>query len=182
MRKIADYSLRLLIVCTIASGLLAYVYETTFPRIQANIEKEKLAKVKDLLPEDTLNIKELKKDQIIFFRGFSRNSQNGTIIETSSNGYGGPINLLVGIDKDGKVTDVAVVSHKETPGLGAKIEETKFLGQFKGRGPRDVMLKKDSGNPNDGIDAIAAATISSRAVTKAVRESLEKYGEVKNVR
>jgi len=179
--KIIDYSLRLLILCAIASGLLTYVYESTSSRIAENVAKEKSVKARSILPEDTAAIKEFKDGTTTFFRGYSKDGLNGTVVEASSKGYGGPINLLVGIDKDGRVIDVAVASHKETPGLGAKIEETRFIGQFKGRSVAEVTLKKDSGN-NDGIDAIAAATISSRAVTKAVKESLERYGEVKNVR
>ena len=181
MMKIVDYSIRLLVLCAIAAGLLTYVYETTAVRIADNVAKAKSVKAKMILPEDTASVKEFKDGKMTFFRGYSKNGLNGTVVEASAKGYGGPINLLVGIDKDGKVIDVAVVSHLETPGLGAKIEEKKFIGQFKGKGVSEMVLKKDSGN-NDGIDAIAAATISSRAVTKAVKEAFETYAEVKDVR
>lgn len=179
--KIIDYSLRLLVICAIAAGLLTYVYESTFTRIAENVAKAKAVKAKDILPGDTVAVKEFKDGEKIFFRGYSKNDMNGTVVEASSKGYGGAIDLLVGIDKYGKVIDVAVVSHKETPGLGAKIEEKKFIGQFKGKGVSDMILKKDSSN-NEGIDAIAAATISSRAVTKAVKEAFERYNKVKDAR
>ncbi|MFA5104333.1 MAG: RnfABCDGE type electron transport complex subunit G [Candidatus Margulisiibacteriota bacterium] len=179
--KIVDYSLRLLIICAVAAGLLTYVYETTYDRIADNAAKAKSIKAKAILPEGTVTVKEFKDGEAVFFRGYSKNGLSGTVVEASSKGYGGPISLLVGTDKDGKVIDIAIASHLETPGLGAKIEEKKFIGQFKGRSAAEVVLKKDSNNI-DGIDAITAATISSRAVTRAVKEALLKYNEVKNVR
>lgn len=179
--KIIDYSIRLLIICAVAAGLLTYVYESTSTRIAENTAKAKSIKARAILPADTSTVKEFKDGDKTFFRGYSKKGMNGTVVEASSKGYGGPVNLLVAIDNDGKVIDVAVVSHLETPGLGAKIEEKKFIEQFKGKNASQMTMKKDSGN-KDGIDAIAAATISSRAVTKAVKDSFEKYGEVKNAR
>jgi len=76
--------------------------------------------------------------------------------------------MLVGINKDYAIRDVAILSHTETPGLGSKITEEAFTGQFIGLETGDVALSKDGGR----IDAITGATISSRAVTEAIQEKM----------
>ena len=92
-------------------------------------------------------------------------------LEVASNGYGGPIRILVGMAADGSVIDIAVISHNETPGLGKKIETAHFKDQFRNPTLKEMYLKKES--PDGAIDAITAATISSRAVTDGVRKALE---------
>lgn len=95
-------------------------------------------------------------------------------------GYSGRINLLVGIGSDGRLTGVRVVSHAETPGLGDAIETRKsgwILG-FTGRSLVDPpverwKVKRDGG----AFDQLTGATITPRAVVKAVRRSLEYYAE-----
>ena len=82
-------------------------------------------------------------------------------------GYSGTIRLVYGVDASGALTGVQVLEHTETPGLGAKIT-TAWIDQFKGKTRDEVALKKDGG----AIDAIAAATISSRAVTRAVHDGM----------
>ncbi|WP_237058192.1 electron transport complex subunit RsxG [Microbulbifer sediminum] len=91
-------------------------------------------------------------------------------------GYGGPINLLVGVNRDGTVAGVRVTSHSETPGLGDKIEVKKsdwildFNGKSLGNPPRDQwQVQKDGG----AFDQFSGATITPRAVVTQVREVLE---------
>ncbi|MES0874611.1 electron transport complex subunit RsxG [Sinimarinibacterium thermocellulolyticum] len=95
-------------------------------------------------------------------------------------GYGGPIALLVGIAYDGRITGVRVTAHKETPGLGDKIDLSRndWILDFDGRslldpGPRDWAVKKDGGV----FDQFAGATITPRAVVKAVHRSLQYFAE-----
>lgn len=181
--KVIDYALRLFLVCAVASGILAYVYESTASRVKLNAERQKILKAKNLLPAEAVDIKEVSAGGVVFFEGLSRSGQrDGVIIESGFKGYGGLINLLVGVGNDGKIIGVVVISHSETPGLGAKVGDAQFLSQFKGKGKGAVALKKDAGNSQDGIDAVAAATISSRAVVNAVQQALEKYEEVKDAR
>ncbi len=86
---------------------------------------------------------------------------------TSPNGYGGAINLAVGILRDGAISGISVISQSETPGLGAVCAEKKFTDQFKGI--RDVVeyVKTGKTEPNQ-IDAISGATKTTSAVTEAV--------------
>ncbi|HSV91820.1 MAG TPA: FMN-binding protein, partial [Desulfobacterales bacterium] len=75
--------------------------------------------------------------------------------------------LVYGVDASGALTGVQVLEHTETPGLGAKIT-TAWIDQFKGKTRDEVALRKDGG----AIDAIAAATISSRAVARAIHDGM----------
>jgi electron transport complex protein RnfG len=96
-------------------------------------------------------------------------------------GYSGKIEIMMGVDPEGTITGIEIVSHAETPGLGAKIEkEEKWPG--KGSGPgglvgkslaNNLKVKKDGGE----IDQITGATISPRAIVKAVKKGLEFYKE-----
>jgi len=83
-------------------------------------------------------------------------------------GYGGAIDILVGLQPDGKLRGIRIISQQETPGLGAKISEPTFLDQFVGLSASEVELSKDGG----AIDAITGATISSRAVADEVRDAI----------
>ncbi len=100
----------------------------------------------------------------------------GVAFEVSGRGYNGKITLLMGIDADGRILGVRVLSHTETPGLGDKINERKsnwifnFDGKSLGSPPPDQWkVKKDGG----AFDQLSGATITPRAVVKAVREGLE---------
>ncbi len=104
--------------------------------------------------------------------------ENGTItavaIETfSDGGFGGKVELIIGMLMDGTVTGYKVIEQKETPGLGSKIAEKKFAGQFVGLNAYQdqFKLQKDGGE----IDAVTGATISSRAVIDAVQKAVQTY-------
>ncbi len=88
-------------------------------------------------------------------------------------GYGGPIDILVGIEPGGTLRGIRIISQQETPGLGAKITEAAFLDKFVGVAITELDLSRDGGT----IDAITGATISSRAVVDALKETLQTSGE-----
>jgi len=103
---------------------------------------------------------------------------SAVVLETSTRGYSGEIGLVVGIDREGKVTGVRVTRHSETPGLGDKIEVAKsdWVHHFVGRhladpDPARWAVRKDGGV----FDQFAGATITPRAVVGAVKRSLELY-------
>ncbi|MDZ7837899.1 MAG: FMN-binding protein [Actinomycetota bacterium] len=87
----------------------------------------------------------------------------------SGNGYGGEISIMVGLDADLDIKDVSIVSHTETPGLGSRVTEDAFTGQFEGLSAQKIALSSAGGE----IDAISGATISSEAVTSAIKETME---------
>lgn len=175
MNKILTFALRLALVCVIASGVLAAVYKGTAGRISANKAAEKMQRLKWVLPGCD-SIETSSRDGIEFYIGKKDDMVYGYAVETHALGYSGPIRMLVGMDTDGKITDFSILSHKETPGLGAKAKEPFFQKQFKGLDVEHLKLKKDF--PDGTIDALTAATITSRAVTDGLKEGLEKISGI----
>lgn len=170
--------LALFAVALASSASVGYVYELTKePIAQAQLAKKTNA-IKEVVPEfdnspieeqytidsdiGPLNVYPAKKDGKVV----------GIALESMTNqGYGGTIKIMVGFLPDGIIYDTAVIEHKETPGLGDKMEKAKsdFTDQFKGKNPSQfkLMVVKDGGN----VDAITAATISSRGFCDAVKRA-----------
>ena len=89
----------------------------------------------------------------------------GYCVEVGPTGFGGALDTMVGIDSDGKVTGISVISaSSETPGLGARSTEPEFQAQFADQVGTEVAVAKDGGS----IDALTGATITSRAVSEGV--------------
>ncbi len=95
-------------------------------------------------------------------------------LETTE-GYGDLITLMVAFKADGTINGIDIISHTETPGLGAKADEDKFKGQFSGKAISELTVLKGGGSKPQDVDAIGGATITSVAVTKAINEAIEYY-------
>lgn len=100
----------------------------------------------------------------------------GAAVESSANGFGGALTVLVGFDADGKIIDYSLLSHAETPGLGSKAADwfkKGGKGDITGKNPGDkpLTVSKDGGE----IDAITASTITSRAFLNAVNAAYAAY-------
>jgi RnfABCDGE-type electron transport complex G subunit len=133
-----------------------------------------------------MEVTEPQKDmdkKLAFFPGFDENGNlvGMTIKAISKIGYGGDINFMIGVDPDGKILEISILSMQETPGLGTKIKEKSFQDQFVGKSlstGATLTLKKDDSKIGD-IDAVSGATISSRAMTNTVRRALSYYKDHK---
>jgi len=135
------------------------------------IEETKQQAIDDMLEEQFPEMDDSEyDDDIEVYSVLAEGSVVGYAFMTEATGYGGSIDILVALknttleDGDIVLRGISVISHTETPGLGAKIEEVSFSGQFKGVNLNDVLLTEDGGK----IDAISGATISSSAVVDAV--------------
>lgn len=105
----------------------------------------------------------------------------GYVVNVLSKGYGGDVEIIVGIGADLHITNVVIGSHNETAGLGANATKPDFTDQF--RGKKKPVLSKDDPNSDQAIDALTGATITSRAVIAGldtVVELAEKLMEGKN--
>ena len=95
---------------------------------------------------------------------------------SSATGYHGVIEIMVGVGLDGKLTGISIMTHTETPGLGARIVEPDFTDQFRGQELSDELkLSSDGGQ----VDGISGASISSKGVVTAVRKALELFPKIK---
>ena len=104
----------------------------------------------------------------------------GYVFETESKGYGGTVSVMTGISEEGSVTGVVILSHEETPGLGANAEKEEFLQQYQQPAPEGGLSVVKYQTPQEGqVEAITGATITTAAVTDAVNEAIEQYYAVK---
>tara|TARA_B100000315_G_scaffold212833_1_gene210431 strand:+ start:121 stop:633 length:513 start_codon:yes stop_codon:yes gene_type:complete len=160
MNETIRLTLTLTIICILSAVALSFVYENMNPIIEENKAIRLKAALKEVIPladnfEEAGDIQ--KSEEIIYiFRGLKDNRIIGYAILSEALGYGGDIKILTGINKDKEIIGIKIMEHLETPGLGARIEEEEFLGQF-------------IGNP-ESIDAITGATISSTAVIDTVED------------
>lgn len=97
------------------------------------------------------------------------------IAATSPSGYGGNVQVAIGITTDGTLTGFNVVSHSETAGLGSKCTEPDFTEQFKGKKAEPLAYSKTGASADNEIDAIGGATITTGAVTDAVNAAIAFY-------
>ena len=176
----------LFVVTVVAALALGGVYTVTKEPIAIAKRKKVEKAVKDVVPGfDTIR-SEFKvlgdddKDSLTFFETYKGDKKIGTAVKTySPDGFGGMVWIMVGFSPDGTILNTAVLDHKETPGLGDKmdIKKSDFSVQFKGKNPKDFNLtvKKDGGD----VDAITAATISSRAFCDAVKRAYKEFEKEK---
>lgn len=174
----------LTLITLVSSAAMGYVYELTKKPIAiAKAAKKNLA-IKRVTPEfDNKPGEEFYKvpadgDTINFYIARNGGDTVGYASETFSNqAFGGSLKLLVGFLPDGTIKEIAVLEHKETPGLGDKIVKSKsdWSKQFEGKNPDKFILKvtKDGGD----IDAITASTITSRAYCDAVQRAYDSFKE-----
>jgi electron transport complex protein RnfG len=166
--------LSLTLISLAASASLGFVHEFTKKPIELSNLNKKLNAIKQVVPVfnnnpdremyklptgegDSLEVYPAKKDNVLVGYAISTNTKKG---------FSGKVRLAVGFKPDGTIFNITVLEHKETPGLGSKMTDPLFRDQFIDKNPSNFQMKvkKDGGM----IDAITAATISSRAYCDAV--------------
>lgn len=176
--NLKNMALSLTLVCLVCSALLGVVYSMTAEPIHKAEEAKVAASIARVLPafEGMPEKASFESDGTSYTYYMVPGS--GCAIISTVGGFGGPLSLMVGIDEEGKLVNTVVLSHSETPGLGAKCTtETSFIDQFKGWDPvaRKLAVRKDGGE----VDAITASTITSRAYTKAIQNAVDVYSKLK---
>ena len=166
-------TLCLFVICLACSALLAGVHALTKKTIDEGDAERNEAAIKEVLPStvsviDTLKTIKVDGTTYSYNRAFDAEGNTvGCAVDVASSGFGGPIKMKVGFNADGIVWNVKVLSHAETPGLGAKCTDPAFSEQFSELDPSDeknLKVKKDGGN----LNAITASTITSRAYAEGV--------------
>lgn len=171
MKDIITPGFRLFIICAISVFLLSVVNEMTKDVIAKQKEDTKAATMREVLPQaEKFEIKEISEGNISTVAKGSNNS--GYVIGVSSNGFGGKLEIMVGISSDGIIQGVNILSHNETPGLGAKAKEPKFIDQYKNqKTDKTIVVIKGKEASGGEVEAITASTITSNAVTAGVNEA-----------
>lgn len=187
-----ESSMRNMVVCLtlvtlLASALLCGTYAITKEPIDTTIKNDKENAIKNVLPDNKAELGEATKielegykDAFIIYPATINGELVGAAVETyDNNGYGGKIKIMVGLTKDGTVSDYSILETAETPGLGLKAEEWfRTKGDIREKNPATTkfIVKKDGGD----IDAITASTITSRAFLTAVQKAYESFMKYQN--
>ncbi len=176
--------IRLIAVLTLISAtagiMLAYTNKVTRAPIETAMRKETVAALAVVLPPFdnvpaacTNTVRENGSTRTFYVARKDGRYAGAAFEAASGKGYGGMIRLMVGVTADGTVRSVRILAQQETPGLGSKIAEPAFCGQFTDRPIEGTswQVRKDGG----AFDAVTGATISSRAVLEAIHEGLAAY-------
>jgi electron transport complex protein RnfG len=182
-----------MVVAAVSGGTLAIVYKITEERRKSVVEEERRSALLEVLPQAKVFEPVMEEDGIGYYKGYESKDREilvGYACIAEGKGYSSTIKTMVGITRDGVITGLKILSQKETPGLGARIEEVEssrslrdifrkgsgesgekseekpwFQAQFVGKKPEDLYVEK--------MDAITGATISSKAVIDSVREKVK---------
>ena len=163
--------LSLVIISMVAAGALAGVYTLTEATIAKQEAQKQQAAILAVLPEGCTIAEPEQAEGMTIYKAYINNEWVATAVETSEVGFDGPQVIMVGLDAEGQVLDYVVLKQTETPGLGAHIDHwfkdavgnRSIIGKKAGA----LTVNKDGGD----VDAITAATISSRAFLKAINKA-----------
>jgi electron transport complex protein RnfG len=171
----------LFVVAVVAALALGSIYVVTKEPIALAKKKKQEAAIKAVLPDfdslKTIKVPDADGDDSLQFNIALKNGKTiGIAVNTyTEKGFAGRIDVMVGLLPDGTIYNTSILNMKETPGLGTKLDSKKsdFPLQFKGKNPADFKLKvkKDGGD----VDAITAATISSRAFCDALQRAYDTF-------
>ena len=185
MNKIIKNTIALTVITLVSGFLLGAVYDITKAPIAAAQEAAKKEAWQAVFPEASLDdfvaadLDQAVAEQVISDLGIIATIDEvctvgdlGYVVTTTDKeGYGGDIQVTIGITTDGTVNGVSILSLSETAGLGMKATEPAFYEQYHGKQTDHFYVAKDGGS-GEPIDALSGATITSRAVTGAVNAAL----------
>lgn len=185
---IVRLGLTLMAFTALAALALGGINMITEPKIAAQKAAEELAAQQAVLStaasfvDQTGSLDGLKAEypdvQAVFTAVDVDGNPAGMVIKVAPKGYGGAISIMVGISQDGKISGVRILSHSETPGLGANAEKPEFTNRLTGKSAEEqlVVVKGAPANENE-VQAITAATITSTAVTNGVNQAIKYFAD-----
>ncbi len=178
VKLILKTALSLFLICAVAAGILAFINSVTAPIITENNEKNADAARLQVLPSADSFTMKTTFNGTAYYEGIADGEVTGYVFTTSASGYGGAVEVMTGVNTDGTVSGISILTINETPGLGMNAKKDSFLSQFIGNNGLFTVVKNKTPVENE-ILAITSATITTRAVTNAVNEALEIYNMVK---
>lgn len=186
MKEIIKLGLILLLTCVIASTCLGVSNDLTKDQITLQREQASEKARKEILPDakEFKALEEAKFSEVVkandkiaeVYVGYNGSEIVGYTFKALASGYGGNVEVITGIDKDGVVSGVRVGSHQETPGLGGNATLPSFYEQYtdKTADSHIGVSKVETSDPHE-IQAISGATITSKAVTNGVNMAIDVY-------
>lgn len=183
--KLIRSGLVLLIVSMVAALLLGFTNEVTKGKIEEQRRMAREMAMKNVQPE-AVEFSEIsfKKDPAskVGAAHVAKDSEGniiGVIFFTYPNGFGGKIEVIVGIGIDGVMSGLRIGFHSETPGFGAEATKEDFYGQFKGKNALEPMVVVKKETTDNNIESISGATITSKAILSGVQDAIQLYTSMK---
>ena len=164
-KYILRLTVTLLLITAVVAGLLGFVNYLTEDKIAAGQREKAKNAMQEVLPAENYELLEASAEGI---NAVYRADDLGYVVDVTVNGFGGAINMMVGVDAEGRVAGVSIVSHSETASLGANCTREDFRSQFSGA-EGTLAVTKDGGS----VEALTGATVTSRAVTSGVNLAVE---------
>ncbi len=162
----------LLAIMLVSGMFLAAIYQVTLPSIRSQQEEEKEEAVVSVIPGAD-DYREVYVESLLLYQGLDRRLKPvGYAVKAEGSGFQGTITLMIGLDeKQRQVTGVEVLEMSETPGLGARIRDEWFRGQFENKSFDDPFVA------GEDVDTISGATVSSEAVARLVKNTVQRFEE-----
>lgn len=173
MKKILWLVCSLTLITGVCAGVLAYVDRITKNPIEVIKVKQANEAALAVMPLAAKSVEKKTAGDTVYFigRDMSGKLVGFAVAGRDSGGYGGDIELMVGFDTDFTIVSYKALQATETPGLGTKLSSAEFKSQFSGKSTdKALSVKQDGGQ----IDAITSATITSRAVCRAIGDAADK--------
>ena len=189
MSSVVKGGITLAVIAAICTALVAVTYTATADRIEANeqawLERSLQPALSGLFFDSNVTESIITippphdlpgSEAATVYRVYAEDAPVAALFVVSArDGYAGPIRLLIGVEVDGTITGVHVLEHRETPGLGDRVEsgKTDWVKQFDGRSlvdpaPAGWAIKRDGGQ----FDQLTGASVTPRAIVKAIRDTL----------
>ena len=199
MKSIIKDALILCLITIIAGGCLGLVYEITkdpiaqakedakqkaYSEVFVGAEVSAFNKVEAVSVDDMnswITAAGIEKDlvnEVMIAVDGSNKTVGAAFNMTAKDGFGGNIQIVVGIMKDGKINKISILSISETPGLGMKATEDSFKNQFDGKPASELKVVKTDAAADTDVQAISGATITSKAVTKCVNSAVVVFNKL----
>lgn len=171
-------TIALFVICLVATTLLAFANSVTAPIIEELAVKTEMESRKKVL---TLaeNFTDENTNGVSYALGVDKDGKEiGMVFTTTAKSYGGEILVMTGVDMDGRVSGVELLSINDTAGLGMNATKSEFKDQFIGLINGVKVMKNSSNHDNNEITALTGATITSQAVADAVNTALADFEAV----
>lgn len=178
IKDIVRTAVLLFLICAAAAGILAAVNSVTAPKIAEAAAAAAERSKAEVLP-GAASFEELTlANGSVCWKGTSQDgSALGYVFNTSASSYGGKVEIMTGIDANGVVTGISLLSINDTPGLGMNAKKPEWQAQFTGTNGELTVVKGGNAGENE-INAITSATITSKAVTSCVNAAREGFNEI----
>lgn len=176
--KISKLVLTLTVIGIISAVALSFVFQWTNPYILKHQAEARRQAVRSVIPEAE-EFEEVEKNGNTFYEGYdSGDNRVGIAMIASGPGYQNVIEIMIGVNiNEQEIYGIKILTHEETPGLGARITGAEFKSNFENKEFGDYSVVKREPQSEMEVEAIAGATISSNSVTKIVENAIQQIQE-----